>query len=139
MLNYFDETREPVGVIYPSSLILAGAHGRLSNIDDDGNFIRDEAFALKGKEVLRKAGSSARGLMRPWVKLRRESEDARKMLEHIEVVTPPFWTHVSSVGCVNCKLILILPLFNKTSVIQQGLTRTLEHSRVIPVSHLSVG
>ena len=101
MLHYFDETKEPMGVIYPSSLILNGAHARLSNIDDAGNFIRDEAFVLKGKEVLRKAGSSARGLMRPWVKLRRESEDARKMLEHIEVVTPPFWTHVSSVGCVN--------------------------------------
>jgi len=60
----------PVARVRPSSLVLIGAHGCLDNIDDDGNFIRDEAFIWRGKEVLRKAGTSARGLLAAWVKLR---------------------------------------------------------------------
>ena len=68
--NYWDEEREPVGRMLPSLLVLAGTHARLSNLDDEGNFLKDEVFVWRGKEVLRRAGSSARRLMEPWVKLR---------------------------------------------------------------------
>ncbi len=44
-------------------LILIGKHARLSNLDDDGRFIRTEAFEFCGTPVLRKAGTSARGLL----------------------------------------------------------------------------
>ena len=39
--------------------------------------------------MLRKAGSPARGLMKEWVKMRRESEDVRRMLGYIEVYQQP--------------------------------------------------
>jgi hypothetical protein len=61
----------------------------LSNIDDEGRFIKDEAFVFKGKEVMRRAGSSARGLLKQWVKLRQESAEVRTMLESIDVYQQP--------------------------------------------------
>ena len=90
VFNYFDDDKGPVGAIMRSSLILAGSHGRLSNIDDDGLFISDEAFDWKGKQVLRRAGTSAKGLMKGWVLLRKMNPEARKMLESsIDVYQQP--------------------------------------------------
>ena len=87
--GYFKEGEVPVGVIMRSSLVLAGAHGRLSNISDEGTFIADELFYANGKEVRRVAGSSARGLLGAWVRMRRESEKVRSMLQVIEVYQQP--------------------------------------------------
>ena len=52
-----------------NAVILAGVHASMSNIDDDGCFIQDEAFELPGTTVFRKAGAS-RALMEGWLKLR---------------------------------------------------------------------
>ena len=87
--DYFDETKEPRGRIEKSLLVLGGSHARLSNIDDEGRFIKDEAFARKGKKAVRRAGTSARGLMKGFVKLRRESAEVRTVLEKIEVMQQP--------------------------------------------------
>lgn len=87
--GYFDEGREPLGEIGKSSLVLGGAHCRLSNISDNDTWIADEAFIWQGREVVRKAGQSTRGVMRAWVKLRRESEEVRRMLAAVEIYQQP--------------------------------------------------
>ena len=61
--NYFDEGAVPEGRIGKSLLVVTGSHARLSNISDEGLFIKDECFTFRGKAVVRKAGTSARGLM----------------------------------------------------------------------------
>jgi len=86
--GYFG-TEAPVGRIMKSSLILVGTHARLSNIDDNGCFIADENFVWRGKEVVRRAGSSARGLLKAWVELRRSSQAVRGMLKKIDVYQQP--------------------------------------------------
>ena len=86
--NYF-ESKTPEGKIGKSLLVLIGGHGRLSNISDEGNFLEDEHFTHKGKEIVRKAGQSARGLLKSWVELRRSSAEVRTMLESIEVMQQP--------------------------------------------------
>jgi hypothetical protein len=87
--NYFDETKVPEGKIGKSLLVLIGGHGRLSNISDEGTFLEDEHFTHKGNEIVRKAGQSARGLLKSWVDLRRSSVEVRTMLESIEVMQQP--------------------------------------------------
>ena len=89
VFNYFDEEQEPRGAIVRSSIILSGSHARLHNLDDNGCFLADEAFVVKGKPVLRKAGSNSRGLLKAWVELRRTSAEARRMLEDVDVYQQP--------------------------------------------------
>ena len=62
--NYFNSSEEPKGRVLPSALVLSGSHARLSNLSDEGTFVKDEHFTFRGKEVLRRAGSSARGLLK---------------------------------------------------------------------------
>ena len=57
--KYFDEEQQPVGEIGPSMLVTLGAHGRLSNIDDNHNFIQTETFEYQGKTRVHQAESSA--------------------------------------------------------------------------------
>ena len=66
VFHWFDETLEPLARHGRPLLIRIGPHGRLDNIDDEGRFIKDEAFEYQGKEVLWKAGTSARGLLKSW-------------------------------------------------------------------------
>jgi len=87
--GYFDEAVEPKGEIGKSALILIGVHARLSNISDEETWIKDEHFTVGGKEVLRKAGQSTKGVMRTWVELRRESEEVRNMLKHVDIYQQP--------------------------------------------------
>ena len=49
----------------------------------------DEAFVCDGKEVFRKAGTSARGLLKAWVNLRKQSAEVREWLKDIEVYQQP--------------------------------------------------
>jgi len=87
--NYFSESEEPVGEIGTSALVLIGAHARLSNISDDETWIADEQFVSHGREVVRKAGTWTRGILRSWVKLRRESAEVREMLTRVMVLQQP--------------------------------------------------
>ncbi len=89
MQGYFDETVDPIGKIGTSHLVLHGSHARLSNISDNDTWLEDEAFVFHGKQILRKAGASARGVLRSWVKLRREPAEARRMLEKFEIFQQP--------------------------------------------------
>ena len=89
LYNWLDPSLEPVAKHGKPMLILIGTHGRLSNVDDNHNFIKDEQFEYQGVPVLRKAGTSARGLLRNWVKLRRENPVAREMLKDIEIMQQP--------------------------------------------------
>jgi hypothetical protein len=68
--DYFNSPEVPKGRVLPSALVLLGSHGRLDNLSDEGTFLKDEAFVWRGKEVVRRAGSSARGLLSSWVQLR---------------------------------------------------------------------
>ena len=68
--DYFNSPEVPKGRVLPSALVLLGSHGRLGNLSDEGNFIKDEAFIWQGKQVVRRAGSSARGLLSAWVSMR---------------------------------------------------------------------
>ena len=70
-------------------MALIGAHGRLSNIDGQSYFIEDELFVHQGKETHRKAPTSAKGLLKKMVELRRDSAQVRKYLEVIEVSQQP--------------------------------------------------
>ena len=89
LYNWFDKTKEPIVKHGKPLLILIGPHARLSNIGDDGRFIKDEQFEFLGKPRLRKAGASARGLMKSWVALRKNNPEAKKMLEYIDVMQQP--------------------------------------------------
>ena len=95
VLRYFEEAAEgedevqPVGVILPSTLVLTGDHGRLSNLDDSGCLIRDEAFQWNGREALRRAGASARGLLSKFVELRRQNPAAREMMKKVRIMSQP--------------------------------------------------
>ena len=71
LFNYFVPDLEPVAKHGRPLLILIGKHARLSNIDDNGRFIRTEAFKSCGVPVLRTAGTSARGLLKSWMELRK--------------------------------------------------------------------
>ena len=57
----------------------------MSNISDEGCYIKDESFTLHGKEVLRKAGQSSRNTLGAGVKMRRENPEVRSMLEKLVV------------------------------------------------------
>ena len=59
-------------------LVVPGAHGRLSNINEKRIFIKDEVFMLKGKQKARKANTSAGNLMLSWRKLRDEGDEEIK-------------------------------------------------------------
>ena len=71
-------------------LVVPGAHGRLSNIDEHGHFIEDEVFLVKGKQKVRKAKTSAGNLLLSWRKLRDQGdEESRAFFRDIEVMQQP--------------------------------------------------
>ena len=71
LYNWFDIEKQPTTQHGKPLLILIGVHARLSNIDDNGYWIHDEAFEYKGQPVLRKAGTWAHGALKGWVELRK--------------------------------------------------------------------
>ena len=42
--NYFDAELDPVGELAQTLVIVPGTHARLSNISDEGTFLKDEVF-----------------------------------------------------------------------------------------------
>ena len=89
LYHYFDIEREPVAKHGKPLLILIGVHARLSNIDDNGFFIKDEHFEFLGKPIKRIAGTSARGLLKSWVALRKSSKEAKEMIDYIDIMQQP--------------------------------------------------
>ena len=75
VLDYFNPGQDPRGIPGPSCVIVGGQHCRLSNISKDGRWIKSERFYYDGKEVVRKAGSSAGSHMLPWRQLRCKSPE----------------------------------------------------------------
>lgn len=65
-----NETVEPVGEVYKGLLVAHGVHARMSNISEDGKWMKSESFVYKNKLVERKAGASVGNIMSPWRKLR---------------------------------------------------------------------
>ena len=61
VLNWFDDSKVPVGVLGTSLLIVGGVHCRLSNIDSEGRWIKTEKFMLGGNTITHIEGRSARG------------------------------------------------------------------------------
>ena len=89
LYHWFDKEREPVVKHGKPLLILIGQHARLSNIDDNGCFIKDEHFEFLSRPVKRTKGQSARGLLRSWVALRNSSPEAKAMIDYIDIMQQP--------------------------------------------------
>ena len=71
-------------------LIVPGVHARLSNVSEEGTFVKDEVFEVKGKQKVRKVGRSAGNLMASWRKLRDHgSEETKAYMREVEVMQQP--------------------------------------------------
>ena len=69
--GYFDpEAAEPVGRLLDTMIVRPGQYCRFSNVSPHGTFPEDEHFEVGGELVTRRAGTSAKGLMSSYVKLR---------------------------------------------------------------------
>ena len=66
VFNVFKPGEAPVVRHGRPVLVVPGSHARLSNIDAQGCFIEDEIFEVKGKQKVRKKGTSAGNLMESW-------------------------------------------------------------------------
>lgn len=73
--GYFDNG-EPYGEVGPGALVVhSKTYARLSNISDEGTWVKDESFKVGGKLIVRKEGGSAGKIMRSWRLLRREKPE----------------------------------------------------------------
>ena len=83
-------TEQPKCVHGRPVLVMPGAHARLSNIDKNGNFIKDEFFVVGNKKVERRAGQSAGALMRTWRQFRDSGDEKiRRYLDEVEIMQQP--------------------------------------------------
>ena len=53
VLHWFDRSKDPIGVIYVTLLVVPAAHARLSNIDDEHRWKRTEKFEVTGQVFTR--------------------------------------------------------------------------------------
>ena len=51
LLHWFDDSKDPIGLIYITLLVIPGAHARLSNIDDDHKWIESEKIEIAGQTI----------------------------------------------------------------------------------------
>jgi hypothetical protein len=73
--GYFDNG-EPYGEVGPGALVVhSKTYARLSNISDEGTWVKDESFKVGGKLIVCKKGGSAGKIMRSWRLLRREKPE----------------------------------------------------------------
>ena len=71
VLNYFAADADPIGVVFPSLLIVYGVHCRLSNISSKRCWLQDETIIVAGEKIVRKKGEKLPGgLMKEWTDLR---------------------------------------------------------------------
>ena len=77
---------EPVGRLLETMVVLPGQYCRLNNLSSHGTFLEDEQFEVGGKLVTRKAGTSAKGLMNSYVKIRSSHP---QLFEHIDLYQQP--------------------------------------------------
>ena len=81
VLNYFDETKDPIGVILPSIVIVYGdQHACLSNIDDNNRWIKHEQFEVLNMSVEHIPGAYTKGALRGYVDLRKRRPELFKNL-----------------------------------------------------------
>ena len=77
---------DPVGRNLPSLVVLPGVHARLDNIDDEGKWKKTEKFTINGQLIVHQAGTSARGALASYVKLRKERPE---LLEGLVIMQQP--------------------------------------------------
>ena len=76
-------------------LVYPGGYGRLSNISEAGTFIQTERFIVRGKEVVRPAGSKVGSLMQSWRELRDQGTAEEKwIVSQFEVMQQPAGTQM---------------------------------------------
>ncbi|CAE7197804.1 unnamed protein product [Symbiodinium sp. CCMP2592] len=80
ILHYFDESKDPVGVVLPGMVIVAGVHAELSNIDERGLWRSTRTFQYGGQVVQQKAGMSAGRLLR---------QKRPELMSEVEVYSQP--------------------------------------------------
>ena len=79
--GYFDNG-EPYGEVGPGALVVhSKTYARLSNISDEGTWVKDESFKVGGKLIARKKGDSAGKIMRSWRLLRRDKPEWFKKVQ----------------------------------------------------------
>ena len=86
IVNYFDPSRAPEGMLGPTLLIVGGTHCRLDNISFSGRWLQAERFKVGAVEVVRPEGGPVGNLMQGWRQLR---ETHPEMFENIQVMQQP--------------------------------------------------
>ncbi|CAE7215229.1 unnamed protein product [Symbiodinium sp. CCMP2592] len=86
ILHYFDESKDPVGVVLPGMVIVAGVHAELSNIDERGLWRTTRTFQYGGQVIQQKAGMSAGRTLYSWRLLRQRRPE---LMSEVEVYSQP--------------------------------------------------
>ena len=96
--NYCSDTRDPVGIMGKSLLIVGGKHCRLSNISSAGTWKKTEVFWVAGEKVTHHAGASVGNTMQDWRAIR-DSPKTAHLLEKLEVMQQPSAVTDSVIFC----------------------------------------
>ena len=91
VLHWFDTTKDPLGVIEMTLLVVpTAAHARLSNIDDDHKWIETESFEVAGLDepVVHTAGQKT-ACLTAFVELRKQHPE---LFENLVVMGQPSGT-----------------------------------------------
>ena len=96
---YLDEEKAPKGVLLPSLLLVHGAHARLSNIDDEHRWIKEETFWEGGVRKQHLAGHKTKGHLASYVELRKSNPE---LFKDLVVMAAPagFMTEVTQVWAI---------------------------------------
>ena len=76
----------PTGELGDSLVIVPGTHARLSNISEDGRWVKTEKFKIGNKKAVRIAGGKAGCIMQSWRELRSKSPE---LFEGISLMQQP--------------------------------------------------
>jgi hypothetical protein len=84
--GYFKDGVRPIGKVGKGLLILSGAHARLSNICEDGKWVKSEQFYVGQRLVTHVAGASVGNTMQALRKLRAKHPE---MLAKLDIMSQP--------------------------------------------------
>ena len=86
VLHWWDDSKEPVGVMSKGILIVPGAHAALSNISSSGEWLEDEEFEWMGQIRKHQKGAKVGRTLGAWRKLRDEEPS---LFRHFTVMSQP--------------------------------------------------
>ena len=86
VLHWWDDSRDPVGVMSKGILIVPGAHAALGNISSSGEWLEDEEFEWMGQIRKHQKGAKVGRTLGSWRKLRDEEPS---LFRHFTVMSQP--------------------------------------------------